>query len=399
MNRVYPAFVVVLLGACLALSLSACGPEPKVPVDAGRALELVPEDQWPLLLDDLDAYSLTEAIDQSVAYLRRLPPDRLFTFGPRQVTAEQMARSLEQWRGLLFQLPSPAQRRAMLQRHFELYRSVGSDNQGRVLFTGYYEPVLEARRQIQSPFVHPLYAVPSDLVNINLRDFDPELPRRRLVGQVQGNKVKPYPERDAIDFEGAVDDKAEVLAWLADPVESFFLHIQGSGQVVFADGSRLRLGYAATNGRPYRSIGALLINEGLLPRDQVSMQSIQQFLVDNPGELRRVLGHNPSYVFFRPLSAEGGPLGCFNAPLTAGRSVATDRRIFPGAALGFISGQLPVPGGQPVEFSRFVLNQDTGGAIRGPGRLDLFFGSGYEAGQSAGRMKYPGSLYFFAPRE
>lgn len=399
MTRIKPVPIyAVILSLCLALGLSACGPEPKGPVDAGQALKLVPEDQWPLFLDDMDAWSLAEACDQSVAYLRRLPSDRLFTFGPRKVTAEQLARSLETWRDLLQRLPSPSQRTAEMKRYFELYRSVGSDGQGRVLFTGYYEPVLEASRDKGFPYVHPLYAVPNDLVNIDLRDFDPDLPQRRLVGQVRGNQVKPYPEREDIDFKGAVADKAEVLAWVSDAVDSFFLHIQGSGQVVFTDGNRLRLGFAATNGRPYRSIGALLINEGLLDRDSVSMQSIKQFLADNPQELRRVLSHNPSYVFFRPLEAEGGPLGCYNTPLTGGRSIATDRRLFPGAALAYIRGQRPGPDGQPVDFARFVLNQDTGGAIRGPGRLDLFFGSGYEAGQEAGSMKYPGEMYFFAPR-
>lgn len=128
------------------------------------------------------------------------------------------------------------------------------------------------------------------------------------------------------------------------------------------------------------------------------MQGIRRFLARNPRYLERVLSHNPSYVFFRPLSAQGGPLGCYDLPLTPGRSIATDRRLFPGLALAYIQGQTPAPGGGIAPLSRFVLNQDTGGAIRGPGRLDLFYGSGNQAGELAGRMKYPGRLFFLAPR-
>jgi membrane-bound lytic murein transglycosylase A len=130
----------------------------------------------------------------------------------------------------------------------------------------------------------------------------------------------------------------------------------------------------------------------------MSMQAIQRFLADNPRQLRRVLAHNPSYVFFRPLEAVGGPLGCYETPLTAGRSIATDRRIFPGLAACYIQGEAPAPDGGVAPLMRLVLNQDTGGAIRGPGRLDLFFGSGAAAGELAGRMKHPGRLYFLAPR-
>ena len=131
----------------------------------------------------------------------------------------------------------------------------------------------------------------------------------------------------------------------------------------------------------------------------MSMQGIKAYLEAHPEQRRKVLTHNPSYVFFRPLPPTGGPLGCFEQPLTAGRSIATDRRLFPGLALGFIDGTMPAAGGGERAFSRFVFNQDTGGAIRGPGRLDLFFGSGAEAGALAGRMKNPGRMYFFFPKE
>ncbi len=386
--------------AALLLILPSCAgePTPTRPIGPRQALVPVAGEHWPVLMDDLDAQSLHQACAQSLKYLRRLPAGRRFTFGPYQVTARQMIQALEETQDILLRQPDPRKRTELLKKRFILLESVGSDGRGRVLFTGYYEPVLQARRQRQGPYRYPLYALPPDWVTIDLRAFDPGLPPRRLVGQVQKHRVVPYPERREIDFQGALDGKARVLAWLDDPVDAFFLHIQGSGQVVFPDGSRLRLGYAGANGRPYRSIGKLLLKEGLMTREEMSMQGIRRFLARNPQHLKRVLSHNPSYVFFRPLPAQGGPLGCYDLPLTPGRSIATDRRIFPGLALAYIQGRTPAPGGGTAPLSRFVLNQDTGGAIRGPGRLDLFYGSGDLAGDLAGRMKYPGRLFFLAPR-
>jgi membrane-bound lytic murein transglycosylase A len=381
----------------LAVLLAGCGPEPRPP-EEGPALERVDPADWPVLYDDLDAASLHQACRQSIGYLRRVPADRRFAFADYSVTAREMIAGLQRLRDVLVRLPDPLERTEALKQHFILFRSRGRDGRGEVLMTGYYEPVLEARRRRQPPFVHPLYAVPEDLVWIDLEDFGGGLPDKRLVGQVRGRRVRPYPDREAIDFDNAIGDRAEVLAWVDDAVEAFFLHIQGSGQVRFADGTRLRLGYAATNGRPYRSIGRLLIDEGLMDAEGMSMQAIQRFLADNPEQLRRVLSHNPSYVFFRPLEAVGGPLGCYETPLTAGRSIATDRRIFPGLAACYVQGEAPAPDGGVAPLTRLVLNQDTGGAIRGPGRLDLFFGSGRQAGELAGRMKQLGRLYFLAPR-
>ncbi|MBU1276750.1 MAG: MltA domain-containing protein [Proteobacteria bacterium] len=384
--------VLALLAGC-----ATTGPPPTP--TAQNTLRVVPERQWPLLLDDLSARSLFQAAESSLAYLRRVSPDKKFTFGPFQMTAAQMAAMLEEVEDLLYRLPDPVSRTHALQQKYVLLESVGRDGRGEVLMTGYYEPVLAARRQAQGSFEYPVYAMPEDLVWIDLRQFGEEYPAKRLVGQVKGHRVRPYPDREAIDFKKVIEGKAEVLGYVSDPVEVFFLHIQGSGQLEFEDGARRRVGYASSNGQPYRSIGKLLLNQKLMEPGSMSMQGIKAFLEANPNHLRRVLSHNPSYVFFRPLPVTGGPLGCFEQPLTAGRSVATDRRLFPGLTLGYITGTMPAPGGGSEPLARFVFNQDTGGAIRGPGRLDLFFGSGPQAGELAGRMKHPGRLYFFFPRE
>lgn len=397
--RKYLLLAVCALALALLLGLAGCHRTPPAKPTAQNVLVEVPEDDWPLLLDDQSAKSFFQACEASLAYLRKVRPDRRFSFGPYQTTAAKMAASLERIKDILYRLPDPQERAGALKKEFILLESVGSDGQGRVLFTGYYEPILQARAIPQDNFQHPVYAVPSDMVTFNLRDFSKDLPNKRLVGQVRGQRLKPYPDRQAIDFKQALEGKAEILGYVGDPVEVFFLHIQGSGQLEFASGRRLRVGYAASNGQPYRSIGRLMLAEGMMSPDQMSMQGIKAYLAAHPGQMQRVLSHNPSYVFFRPLAPVGGPLGCFEAPLTGGRSVATDRRILPGLALGYITGQMPAVGGGATPFARFVFNQDTGGAIRGPGRLDLFFGSGLDAGALAGRMKYPGRLYFFFPKQ
>lgn len=394
-----------LAGLLLVLTLAGCAkevplppPTPAPPETPRVVLEVVPEDQWPLLADDLDPGSFHEACQQSIAYLRRQPADKLYDYGVRKYSAAELIAGLQRLSDVLVRHPEAKARTEALKHEFILLRSVGSDGQGRVLFTGYYEPILPGRKKPAPPFAHPLYGLPHDLVNIDLSQFGEDLPRRKLVGQVKEHQVRPYPDREAIDFGGAIKGQAEPLAYLDDMVEAFFLHIQGSGQVRFPDGTRARLGFAGSNGRPYRSIGPLLVAEGLMNKDEMSMQNIKALLIQRPEIRRRVLAQNPSYVFFRRLSPEGGPLGCFELPLTAGRSVALDRRVFPGLAPGFILGTRPAGSSGTTPFGRFIVNQDTGGAIRGPGRLDLFYGSGAEAGLLAGRMKHAGQLFFLAPR-
>lgn len=405
--RRFVAFFSLLLVLATAGCVKEASPPPPAPAKPAVVLEVVPEDQWPPLLDDLDADSFFAACQQSLAYLGRLPADRLLGYGPLQSTPAEVMAGLARIRDVLARVPDPAQRAAVLRREFVLLRSLGVDGAGSVLMTGYYEPVLPGRRQPQAPYVHPLYGLPDDLVSFDLRelcrtfelgaDCD-NLPAKRLVAQAADHRLGRYPDRQAIDFAGAIRGKAKPLAYLDDLVEQFFLHIQGSGQVVFPDGGRVRVGYLGSNGRPYRSIGKLLIDQGLMTKDQMSMQNIKRLLRERPDLREAVLAQNPSYVFFRELPAQGGPPGALGVPITAGRSIAVDRRIFPDGAPGFISGTRPALGGASVGFSRFIVAQDTGGAIRGAGRLDLFFGSGKEAGELAGRMKHNGRLYFFLPR-
>lgn len=359
----------------------------------------VPDGQWPVLVDDLDAESLGAACAESSAYLESLDADRVLAFGTVERTAAEMAAGVRRACDVLVSETDPEARRRELARDFQLFRSSGRDGRGEVLFTGYFEPLLEARREAQPPYVHPVYAVPDDLLVIDWRSFGLADPGRRLRGRLDGRTVVPYSDRDEIEWQNDLPADTPVLGWVADRVELFFLHVQGSGTLEYADGARIRVGYADTNGHPYESIGRLLIDEGAIPASDMSMQAIAMWLADHPDEVRRVLGANPSYVFFRPLEAVGGPLGCYGRPLVAGRSVATDRRLFPAPAVAWARGHLPGPtDGDMVPLHRFVFNHDTGGAIRGPGRVDLFWGFGDTAGDRAGRTKHLGELYLLLPK-
>ena len=287
--------------------------------------------------------------------------------------------------------------RAFFEDRFTPYAaSDGADDQG--LFTGYYEPLLRGARERTDAFTVPLYGRPPDLVTVDLGRFDEMLAGRTVAGRVEEGALVPYHERKAI-VEGALAGRGLEVAWVDSAVDAFFLQIQGSGQVALPDGGRLRLGYAAANGRSYLAIGKVLVERGEIPKDKVSLQTIKAWLLAHPDQADEVMDQNRSYVFFRELTGPG-PVGAQGVPLTPGRSLAVDRRF---VALGTpVWLDILVPG--PDEASpdeamrRLVVAQDTGGAIKGPVRADLFWGAGAEAESRAGRMKHPGRYVLLLPR-
>ena len=285
--------------------------------------------------------------------------------GPRRVTVAEQTRALQGLLGVLSESPGPERLAAYVRETFELLEAAGGP-EGRMLVTGYYEPVIEASERPSAEYGVPVLGLPDDLVEVRLEAFDPRYRGERLFGRVEGRRLVPYWRRAEIDA-GRLAGRGLELAWARDPVDVFFMEIQGSGTLRFPDGREQRVGYAGANGRAYRAIGRLLIDEGHVPREAMSMQAIREWLRVHPGERQRVLQHNESYVFFRPLS--GPPEGSLGRPLTPGRSVATDARLFPPGALAFLDTEQPErsPDGTVrwVPLARFVLNQDTGGAIRG----------------------------------
>lgn len=267
------------------------------------------------------------------------------------------------------------------------------------LFTGYYEPLLHGSKTRSGHYKVPLHLPPNDLVRVDLGRFDPDLQGRSIRGRIEGQDFIPYFSRDDI-VRGALSDRELELVWVDDEIEKFFLQIQGSGQVRLDDGTVLRVGYAEQNGLPYRAIGRDLIEIGALTPKEVSLQSIRAWLAANPGQAREIMARNKSYIFFREnteLDPKEGPLGAQNVPLTTGRSLAVDPRHIPLGAPLWLETTAPWPDGERP-LHRLLIAQDTGGAIKGPIRGDVFWGAGDTAEAVAGRMKSEGRFFVFVPR-
>jgi len=284
--------------------------------------------------------------------------------------------------------------REFFEKAFSAYAVIAPDGAREGLVTGYYEPVLSGSRTRSERFTEPVYGVPEDLVVVDLAGQYPELRGMRLRGRLNGRRLQPYFSRGEIEARNG-SFAAPVLAWVADPVELFFLQIQGSGQIQLDMGERMRVGFADQNGHPYRSLGRHLVDRGELLLEEASMQGIKAWAAANPQMLRAALDHNASYVFFRELPTTDGPVGALGVPLQAGYSIAVDPRYVPLGAPVFLATTYPLSA-QPLE--RLVMAQDTGGAIRGAVRADFFWGSGPEAGELAGRMKQPGRAWILWPR-
>jgi membrane-bound lytic murein transglycosylase A len=277
-------------------------------------------------------------------------------------------------------VPDAAAARAFFERHFVPY-AIGDG-----LVTGYYEPLLHGSITPHGAYQTPVYALPDDLVTIDLGRFKPELQGQRVTGQVDGHHVVPYPNRAAID---AHPPRARVLFYADDPVAVFFLHIQGSGRVLLDDGRMLRVTYAGQNGRPYTAVGRTLIAQGALKREDVSLQSIRAWLKAHPGKMRAVLETDASYVFFKDEAVADralGPEGTQGVALTPNGSAAVDAQAHPFGTPLYVAGH------------GLVVAQDTGGAIKGAARADLFFGFGARAEDAAGTLKDHAAFFELRPK-
>jgi membrane-bound lytic murein transglycosylase A len=352
--------------------------------------------------DDLHFADVAAAARQSLEYYKKIPQDTVFFLGPDKVSALDMVVTLGNFL-LIVENNSLTydQKVERIKNEFMLYRAVGSDGSGKVLFTGYYEPMLSCRRAADETFRYPLYRRPDDIIEVDLTQFGNGFPRSRLFGRLDKKKVIPYYTREEIDQKKALAGRDLEILWCSDIVDISFLQVQGSGRVDLGDGSILSVLYDGANGWPYKGIGRYLIDTGAMTRENMSMQAIREYLRTHPEQLTTILDQNPSYVFFR---LDTGPsIGSIGVPLTPGRSIATDSKLFPRGALAFIATQKPVIENNVIKgwvpFTRFVLNQDTGGAIKGAGRADVFFGSGAEAELTAGHMQHEGELYFLVRKK
>jgi membrane-bound lytic murein transglycosylase A len=381
------AFAALLLAALAACAPRAVVPPPSPPPAPKLVLAPASFAELPGWAQDRHAEFLP-AFARSCARLARLPDDR--DLG--------LAGSARDWRGVCaaasrIAAGDHAAVRGLLETAFRAYTIADAASGSEGLFTGYFEPDLRGSLMRGGRYTIPLHARPADLVTVDLGEFRPELRGQRVAGSVQNGALRPYAARDRI-HAGALDGRTDVLVWVDDPVDAFFLEIQGSGRVTLPDGRVLRLGFAAQNGHPYVAIGRTLIERGALTRENVSMQSIRAWLAANPRDARAVMESNPSYVFFRVLDGDG-PLGSEGVALTPGRSLAVDRTFLPMGVPLWLDAEDPLD--STARVRRVMMAQDTGGAIRGVVRGDVFWGAGADAAERAGRMRARGRYWLLLP--
>lgn len=381
-----------LLSSLLLLTLTAC---------AG----IKPSDETPLRLEPASFSSLRgwdgdsqdaalEALRLSCTKILKVSDDSR-AFGPNGQWGDYA-----DWKAPCRNLPpapvSPAQARAFFERNFTPWQATaGGTEKG--LFTGYFEASLTGSRTPHGPYRTPLYKRPADLVTVDLGEFRDTLKGQRIAGRVVSGALKPYEDREKIvagKWPNA--DADNILVWVDDPVDAFFVEIQGSGRVALAEGGEMRIGYAAQNGYPYYAVGRELVKRGLKDKSEVSMASIRAWMEENPDMAQDLMNLNRSYVFFREMPPASGPEGAQGVPLTPGRSLAVDRAKIPYGVPVWIDTSAPAPGAPPLH--RLTVAQDTGGAIRGAVRGDMFWGHGERAESLAGPMKAEGRAWMLLPK-
>lgn len=330
-----------------------------------------------------DRDGLKEAIDHSLDYLSRPSSRRYFPYGV--ITHEQAQASLEEFLRVLDEAHNRDQFDELIRRRFDVYQSVGYDGRGAVHFTGYYTPIFDGRKQPDGRFRYPLYGLPPDLVK--------DAEGRTLGRRTADGQIVRYWTREEIETRRPL--AGQEIAWLADPFETYIVTVQGSVRLRLEDGSLWELGYAGNTGHDYVSIGRLMVQDGVIDGNDLSLPTMMAYFDKHPDAVAHYCRQNPRYVFFKESS--GGPFGSINVPVTADRTIATDKEVFPRACLAFLDCGLPalVDGRMSNrEQARFVLDQDTGGAIRAAGRSDVYFGVGPTAEILAGRANSDGALYY-----
>jgi membrane-bound lytic murein transglycosylase A len=377
----------------LALSLAllaACRPPSGVgpvgrPAGAGAAaLERLPAGAAPALSVALrgERDDLLEALDRSFAWFERESSRDYFPVGA--VTHERAWASVYAFRELVREVADPVELERRIRREFDFYSSRGNDGRGTVLFTGYYSPTFAGSRGRSDEYRYPLYRLPDDLVT------DP------ATGEVKGRRAEgrivPYPTRAEIEESRML--QGYELAWLRNPFDVYLIHVQGSAALTLRDGSIMRVGYAGNNGHEYVSIALELVADGKIREDELSLEEVRAYFETHPQDVDRYLRRNPRFVFFREEDGSSWPLGSLGVKVTPLRSLATDKELFPPGGVTLVVTGLPDAAGRARRFERFMLDQDSGGAIRSPGRADIFFGIGLEAERRAGGQYAEGRLYY-----
>jgi membrane-bound lytic murein transglycosylase A len=376
--------MVVFMTGCA--QKEAIRPETPPPEKASAELMMAPQDS----IDDLDTASLLLAIDRSLHYYDGAGRNQTFRLADRVISPTQMKATLTAFREILQSDASVEQKKKKIDDEFLLIRAEGEN--GSVLFTGYYEPLLEGSLTRTDKYQYPLYKPPQDLVTEKVSRNETK------IGRMVNGQTVPYYTRREIDIDGVLQGKELELLWVSDPVELNSLHTQGSGKIHLEDGRILTVSYAQNNGRPFRSVTLNMLGQNKIVKSETTYRGFKTWLKSkSEKEIFEVLSHNERYIFFRFVDRE--PVGSLGEPVTPDRTIATDPAYFPQGALAFIRLRKPVLDDDyqvisRIDFSRFVLNQDKGSAIKGPGRVDLFCGFGPQAQATAGSLKEKGELYF-----
>jgi len=351
-------------------------------------IEVAPGD-YPFFVDEGSSGSLIVALDRHFAIIRH--DNKRRTAVSDSMSDDTLVRSLDTFKSVIQRSPDPIELNRLIRENFRIFQSAGRNDDQEMLVTGYYEPLFAGSLTRGAPYTHPLYRVPETLVT------RPD----KKVGRIDkdGQFVKFWTRRE-IDTTDAIS--GHELVYLKNRFDAYLLHVQGSGRILLPDGSVKAIHYAGSNGHDYNSLGKRFVDENIMETAAVNIDSIRSWLDEHPEQMDDMLFHNPRYIFFA-WGDDQGARGSFGQVLTANRSIAIDRDVLPSGTVGYLVSRRPVLDANGDishwrPFGRFVLPQDSGSAIKGAGRVDLFMGSGEYAAKAAGTMKEPGKLFFLLPR-
>jgi membrane-bound lytic murein transglycosylase A len=413
MKKLAPLSLALFLTGCAATSdrrgISGGCPPGCAPVKTETAAMFpVAPDAAPAFADLDDKKTLLKAAELNLKYFQSLKGQSIaYSFGSRNITAGTLAASTSEFIKILSEAKDQAELDLRLKEAFDIYQLAGRDSTGTVVFSSYYEPTLEASLKRTKEYKYPLYAKPGDLITINLEDFNDKFKGEKLTGRLERGTLVPYLNREEIDFEGALKGRGLELAWLKNRSEILDLQTEGSGRLQLPDGRIIKARFAATNSLKFKGWLTAMIEAGALPREGISPEKGLQYLNEHPDRTRAILSMNKRYVFFRleqPADPEEGPAGTYGLPLTGWRSIAVDNSLVPMGALAFMRVNTPDVDETGAllgrkQDARFVFCQDTGGAIKGPGRVDFYAGNGKKARAFAFKLWDQGQLYLLVLKE
>jgi membrane-bound lytic murein transglycosylase A len=391
MRKTLSIIVLLALTACQSTQTApkaekTTEPEYSRPLLSGHpALELIPNAQWPDVgkaWEDRDLF-LRDSLDNSIAWFDA--PSSKQWFPIEGITHQQAKNSVVAIRKLLATSRTKNEFLYKLETDFEVYRSVGCDDEGTVLFTGYYSPDFYASTKPSRRYNAPLYTRPSDLMT------DPASgePLGRILSD---GTITTWPSRKEIKSSNLFNGNE--LVWVEDDLDAYIIHVNGSARLRLDNGELMYIGYAGKTDRQYTGLGASVLEAGLLPTNKLSLRNIRRLYDRNPKQVNTLIDKNESYVFFKEYDGGSWPAGSLGVPVTAKRTIATDKKIFPRGGLVLVDTKVQSLTGETQTFTQFMVDQDTGGAIRAPGRADLFMGIGPTAGIKAGNQYAEGNLYY-----